>query len=406
MAELGADLQPAGLAAHRRSRASTTGGRAACSRQDLDTLEELAAGLHRARSRSRSPARGRWPRRSRSPAATRCSATTAPGASSPRRWPRGSRDPRRRPAPPAAAASTGWSCRSTSRRWPPCSAAGCRPPPASAGTARVHPPEASAGLSGCSRRSPSRGREPWVHACAAETPLGAARGRRGPRALGRPRAADRRRPRRARRGARGGRDGRARRRPLPRPGRRRPPTREVTERVLRWLDMLGLDPPRSGERLVAHPDLRPGRRLAGWARGRWRSLRTSAGQPVRLSASRRRQRGYGAAMSDLTGKTVAIIATDFFEEAELVEPRDALREAGADVRIYSTGTDPIQAVEGDTDADPEGRRRRHPRRPRRRQRSTPSSCPGGTVNADRIRVEPSAPRTSCARRWRTSCRSP
>jgi protease I len=91
-------------------------------------------------------------------------------------------------------------------------------------------------------------------------------------------------------------------------------------------------------------------------------------------------------MSDLTGKKVAIIATDFFEEPELVKPRDALRDAGAEVRIYSTGTDPIQAVEGDT---------------------TPTQkvdvdgtlddldvgsfdaiiVPGGTINADRIRVE-------------------
>jgi protease I len=91
-------------------------------------------------------------------------------------------------------------------------------------------------------------------------------------------------------------------------------------------------------------------------------------------------------MTDLSGKTVAILATDYFEEAELVEPRDALREAGAEVRIYSTGTDPIQAVEGDT---------------------TPTQkvevdgtldelevgavdavvVPGGTVNADRIRTE-------------------
>src|SRR3954452_10150078 len=91
-------------------------------------------------------------------------------------------------------------------------------------------------------------------------------------------------------------------------------------------------------------------------------------------------------MSDLTGRTVAIIATDFFEEAELVTPRDALRDSGADVSIYSTGTEPIQAVEGDT---------------------TPTQkvdvdgtlddldvsafdavvVPGGTVNADRIRVE-------------------
>jgi protease I len=91
-------------------------------------------------------------------------------------------------------------------------------------------------------------------------------------------------------------------------------------------------------------------------------------------------------MTDLSGKTVAIIATDFFEEAELVQPRDALREAGAEVRIYSTGTDPIQAVEGDTKptqkVDVDG---------------TLDDLdvtaiqavvvPGGTVNADRIRTE-------------------
>lgn len=91
-------------------------------------------------------------------------------------------------------------------------------------------------------------------------------------------------------------------------------------------------------------------------------------------------------MSDLTGKTVAIIATDFFEEAELVEPRDALREAGATVRIYSTGTDPIQAVEGDT-------------KPTQQVEVDGTFneldvsavdavvVPGGTVNADRIRTE-------------------
>ena len=91
-------------------------------------------------------------------------------------------------------------------------------------------------------------------------------------------------------------------------------------------------------------------------------------------------------MSDLSGKTVAIIATDFFEEAELVKPRDALRESGAEVRIYSTGTDPIQAVEGDTTptqkVDVDGTL----------DDLDVSSVdavvvPGGTVNADRIRVE-------------------
>jgi protease I len=91
-------------------------------------------------------------------------------------------------------------------------------------------------------------------------------------------------------------------------------------------------------------------------------------------------------MSDLTGKKVAIIATDFFEEAELVEPRDRLREAGAEVKVYSTGTDAIQAVEGDTsptqkvdvdatldDLDVSA--------------VDAVVVPGGTVNADRIRIE-------------------
>ena len=54
-------------------------------------------------------------------------------------------------------------------------------------------------------------------------------------------------------------------------------------------------------------------------------------------------------MTDLNGKKIAIIATDHFEEAELVTPRDELAKAGAEVKIYSTDTDPIQAVEGDTD---------------------------------------------------------
>ncbi|MFC7495911.1 MULTISPECIES: type 1 glutamine amidotransferase domain-containing protein [unclassified Nocardioides] len=91
-------------------------------------------------------------------------------------------------------------------------------------------------------------------------------------------------------------------------------------------------------------------------------------------------------MTDLSGKTVAIIATDFFEEAELVEPRDALREAGATVVVHSTGTDPIQAVEGDT-------------KPTQRVEVDGTLddldvgsvdavvVPGGTVNADRLRTE-------------------
>jgi protease I len=94
-------------------------------------------------------------------------------------------------------------------------------------------------------------------------------------------------------------------------------------------------------------------------------------------------------MADLNGKNVAIIAVDFVEDAELTTPRDALRDAGADVRVYSPDGAPIQAVEGDTE-------------PTQKIDADGSFddldtetvdalvVPGGTVNADRLRVEKSA----------------
>lgn len=47
--------------------------------------------------------------------------------------------------------------------------------------------------------------------------------------------------------------------------------------------------------------------------------------------------------SKLSGKTVAILATDGFEQSELLEPKRALEEAGADVRIVSLKTGEIKA---------------------------------------------------------------
>jgi protease I len=38
---------------------------------------------------------------------------------------------------------------------------------------------------------------------------------------------------------------------------------------------------------------------------------------------------------DLSGKTVALVATDYFEEAELTSPRDALQAAGATVHVIA-----------------------------------------------------------------------
>jgi protease I len=47
-------------------------------------------------------------------------------------------------------------------------------------------------------------------------------------------------------------------------------------------------------------------------------------------------------MADLTGKRVAILATDMFEQVELVEPRTAVEEAGGDVEVVSLETGEIQ----------------------------------------------------------------
>lgn len=49
----------------------------------------------------------------------------------------------------------------------------------------------------------------------------------------------------------------------------------------------------------------------------------------------------------LTGRTIAILATDGVEEAELVEPRRAVEEEGATVRLISLETGEIQAMEKD-----------------------------------------------------------
>lgn len=44
------------------------------------------------------------------------------------------------------------------------------------------------------------------------------------------------------------------------------------------------------------------------------------------------------ANNDLSGKKVAIVATDYFEEAELTEPPKVLREAGAQVDVIMPKT--------------------------------------------------------------------
>lgn len=51
----------------------------------------------------------------------------------------------------------------------------------------------------------------------------------------------------------------------------------------------------------------------------------------------------------LEGRTVAILATNGVEQVELTRPREVLAQAGASVDLVSLSTDPIQAMNADTD---------------------------------------------------------
>lgn len=94
-------------------------------------------------------------------------------------------------------------------------------------------------------------------------------------------------------------------------------------------------------------------------------------------------------MADITGKKVAFVIFDTFEQAEYIGPRDALEQAGAETVLLSPNEGPLQGVNGDTEkadtfeVD---------------QKLTDASpddfdalvVPGGTVNADNLRIDPSA----------------
>ena len=90
----------------------------------------------------------------------------------------------------------------------------------------------------------------------------------------------------------------------------------------------------------------------------------------------------------LTGKRVAILATDGYEQAELERPRDALREVGADVQVVSPKKDKIKAWDKDhwsheIDVDVS------------LDRARPADfdalmLPGGVMNPDKLRMVPEA----------------
>lgn len=89
-------------------------------------------------------------------------------------------------------------------------------------------------------------------------------------------------------------------------------------------------------------------------------------------------------MTDLANKTIAVLATNGFEDSELTSPVEAVKNAGATVHIISTKEGTIEGKNGTTvDVD--------------KLTSKVSAddydaliLPGGTVNADQIRIDEDA----------------
>jgi protease I len=93
-------------------------------------------------------------------------------------------------------------------------------------------------------------------------------------------------------------------------------------------------------------------------------------------------------MANIAGKKVAVIASDYFEEAELTEPVKALKNAGAEVEIIAphdgeikgvNHVDPGKSVKVDKtldEADP--------------NKYDALIIPGGAVNADNLRMNEKA----------------
>jgi protease I len=94
------------------------------------------------------------------------------------------------------------------------------------------------------------------------------------------------------------------------------------------------------------------------------------------------------AEKQLQGTRVAIIATDLFEEAELIEPRKALHEAGAQTVVIAPKAGEIQAVQHD-------KKTQKVKVDMTLDEARPNDfdavlLPGGAMNADALRMEKKA----------------
>jgi protease I len=92
-------------------------------------------------------------------------------------------------------------------------------------------------------------------------------------------------------------------------------------------------------------------------------------------------------MAKLAGFHVAVLATDGFEESELTEPVKALKDAGAQVTIVSLKQGQIQGVRHDIDKTVKIRVDRTIGEVRAEDFDA-VHLPGGTVNADSMRMVP------------------
>jgi protease I len=92
-------------------------------------------------------------------------------------------------------------------------------------------------------------------------------------------------------------------------------------------------------------------------------------------------------MAELSGLRVAILATDGFEEAELIEPVKALKDAGAQVTIVAPHHVHIQGFHNDTEKTVKVKVDRTLGDVTAEEFDA-VHLPGGTVNADRMRTVP------------------
>jgi protease I len=119
--------------------------------------------------------------------------------------------------------------------------------------------------------------------------------------------------------------------------------------------------------------------------GLWLSVAFAVGAAVSASSARA---GDGAGDGKLKGKRVAILVTDGFEQAELIEPRKALDDAGAKTTVVSPRTGQVKGwnhtdwgekVSVDVSL-----------KDAKSEQFDALLLPGGVMNPDKLRMDPRA----------------